>query len=278
MAKKKTSKKRSAGGDIFNYPIALVVIGILAIIFGLFFALSEEFSNRPIPRSEAISYSGEFDKYDIGRNYSGIYFSDGSYYNLFPHTQTTDFKNAMESLKKGTMLYILVNPNSDYVAEIKTDTQELLNFEASQEAIAKYDNGYVGIGIFVCFCGVFLIVFAILSLKHEKKEVKRVKNKEKNRVAGQDDKAMRYAKNSVKCKILLEATADKYEICYRRVKNVNELIVNGRVYDEYKATIEFKHNLSAIIENHKIEAGLDSNSCSYIMFDGEIIATKKRNI
>ena len=278
MAKKKTSKKRSAGGDIFTSRPALIVIGILAIVFGLFFALSGELSNKPIPRTEAISYSGEFDKYDIGRNYRGIYFTDGSHYNVYPHTELTEFRNAMESLEKGTKLYILVNPNNDYVAEIKTDTQELLNFEASQEAIAKYDNGYVAIGIFVCCCGVFLIVLAILSLKHEKKETKRVKDKEKKRVAGQDDKAMRYAKNSVKCKILLEATADKYEICYRRVKNVNELIVNGRVYDEYKAIIEFKHNLSAIIENHKIEAGLDSDSCSYIMFDGEIIAAKKRNI
>ena len=107
---------------------------------------------------------------------------------------------------------------------------------------------------------------------------KRVKNKEKKRALGQYDKAIRYAKDYVKCKILLEATVDEYKICYRRVKNVNELIINGRVYDEYKGIIEFEHNLSAIIEKHKIEARLDANSFSYIMFDGEIIAEKKRII
>ena len=275
--KQKSFARHSYEDEIMKSKPTLIVMGILAIILGLFFALSEG-SNAPISRSEAVSYSGEFEKYDVGRNYRTICFKDGSYYNVYPHTEETEFRNAMDSLEKGTRLYILVNPNNDYVAEIKTDTQELLNFELSQEAIAKYDNGYVAIGIFVCFCGVFFIFLAILSFKNEKKETKRVKNKEKKRALGQYDKAIRYAKDYVKCKILLEATVDEYKICYRRVKNVNELIINGRVYDEYKGIIEFEHNLSAIIEKHKIEAGLDANSYSYIMLDDKLIAKKKRNI
>ena len=45
-----------------------------------------------------------------------------------------------------------------------------------------------------------------------------------------------------------------------------------------RGIIEFAHNLSAIIDSHKIEAGYDEDSYSYIIFDGERIAEKRRII
>ena len=42
--------------------------------------------------------------------------------------------------------------------------------------------------------------------------------------------------------------------------------------------IEFAHNLSAVIDGHKIEAGYDEDSYSYIIFDGKRIAEKRRII
>ena len=70
----------------------------------------------------------------------------------------------------------------------------------------------------------------------------------------------------------------EYKICYRRIKSTNELVINGYVYDEKKGIIEFEHNLSARVDSHKFEAGLNSNSYSYIKFDGKIIAEKQRLI
>ena len=87
-----------------------------------------------------------------------------------------------------------------------------------------------------------------------------------------------HANCSVKVRILLEARVEEYEICYRRVKSVNELVVNGVVYDEKKGVIEFAHNLSAVVDGHTIEAGLSDDSYSYIMFDGECLANKQRLI
>ena len=78
-------------------------------------------------------------------------------------------------------------------------------------------------------------------------------------------------------KVLLSASVKDFCIIYRRIKSVNELVVNGKVYDEKKAVIEFSHNLFASIDGHIVEAGVDSDSfISYIRFDGQTIAEKKR--
>ena len=75
----------------------------------------------------------------------------------------------------------------------------------------------------------------------------------------------------------MSASVKDFCIIYRRIQFVNELVVNGKVYDEKKAVIEFSQNLFASIDGHTIEAGLDLDSSnSYIRFDGQTIAEKKR--
>ena len=249
----------------------------MAIIFGAFFALTQ-IENKPIPRSEAATYSGEFEEYEVGKNYRTIIFTDGSSYEVFPHTETQEFADTMSSLKKGTKLDILVNPNNDYVVEIIAESREILNFEESQTALDAYDNGYIVIGVFVCFAGGFIIIYGLVSSKQREKEMEKHTQKAKRRERGVDDNPVRHANCSVKVRILLEARVDEYEICYRRVKSVNELVVNGVVYDEKKGVIEFAHNLSAVVDGHTIEAGLSDDGYSYIMFDGECLANKQRLI
>ncbi len=87
---------------------------------------------------------------------------------------------------------------------------------------------------------------------------------------------LRMADNEVKVRILLEAEAPGYHIVYRRVKKTNELVVNGRVYDEYEALVEMPHSLIAVIDGHKIEVQYDASSHMYILFDGEKLAKKLR--
>ncbi len=261
---------KTMGDAILKSFAATVFAGAFAIIIGCVFIFTQG-DNKPIERAEAISYSGTFASYKTYKNYCGIHFEDGSKYEVYPHTETQEFHDTMKSLKEGTMLYLLINPNNHYVAEIKTDTEELLNFELSQKEIDSYDNGYIWIGIFACLSGVFLICYAVISKISAKKEKER-RAKKKN------PNAIRFADKNVKCKILLEATVVKYRVCYRRVKMTNELVVNGLVYDEKKAVIEFEHKLFANIDNHVIEAGLDEQSYSYIKFDNKLIKNKKRII
>lgn len=91
-----------------------------------------------------------------------------------------------------------------------------------------------------------------------------------------DSKPIRAADGDAICKVLLEAEVPEYKICYRRVRRVNELIINGYVYDEFKGLFEPEHTLRAILNGHVIEAGLDDINCSFITFDDELLNYKQR--
>lgn len=277
MTTKRFSEHHAWSDRVLGSKKGPIIVGILAILFGLFFALTQSV-NHPIPRSEAVAYSGEFEKYEQWRNYRNIMFADGSSYEVYPHTETQEFADAMCSLPKGTKLYILINPNNGFVVEIKTESEELLSFEESQAAIDAYDNGYIGIGIFVCFVGALSVVYGFVSSRQKEKEKKKQQKKAKRRASGVDDNPLRRVDHSVKAKILLEARTQDYEICYRRVKHINELVINGIVYDEREGVVEFAHNLSAAVDGHTIEAGYSEDCYSYIMLDGQCLASKRRLI
>ena len=88
---------------------------------------------------------------------------------------------------------------------------------------------------------------------------------------------IREADKYVKNRVLLETSMLNYEICYRRVKHTNELVINGNVYDEITGIIEHPHILTAWIDGHCIEAGY-TGTHSVIYFDGETVAQKLRLI
>lgn len=272
MPKLEEYSKYESGSQILPFKKATVIFGIFAIIIGIFFA-SISRNNAPVSLENAIVYSGSFEKYETSRNYCGIVFQDGTTYEVYPHTEKQEFRDAMNALVKGTKLYLLINPNNNYVAEVKTDTKELLNFESSQIDIDAYDDGYIWIGLFTSLCGVFLIVSSFLASTSARKEAKRKKERSQTGASMQ----LRRADTEVKSRILLEKNHSGYRICYRRVGITNELVVNGYVYDEKKAVLEFDHCLSAHINGHQIEAGLE-NEYSYIRFDTVKIGEKKRLI
>ena len=274
-----TSSRYNWTAAAVKSPLTLMIFGVLAVALGIFFIVMQR-ENTPVPREEAIAYEGEFAEYEVWDNYRTLYFTDGTSHSVYPHTETTEFRKAMQSLEVGTKLYIMVHPQSGNVIEIRTDTEELLNFEASQAAIDRYDNGYVAIGICAIACGVFLAVYGIVmpfgNRKEERRQEARRQKQKSAAASGLPDTGLRRADMTVKHRVLLEATFEGYRICYRRVKSVNELVVNGVVYDEMKAVVEFPHDLTVTLDGHRIHAGLDEDDFSYIIVDGERIAEKKR--
>ncbi|MBO5042821.1 MAG: hypothetical protein J6D87_07640 [Clostridia bacterium] len=143
---------------------------------------------------------------------------------------------------------------------------------------AQLDKAFIFIGAFAMAGGVFLIAYVIGKATADRTEVERRASRDKRRVRGVDDTGLRRANKGIKCKILLEKTVGDYRICYRRVKSTNELIVNGVVYDEMTALLEFAHDLSATVDGHEIHAGFDGECFSYVIFDGEKVAEKMRLI
>jgi len=88
---------------------------------------------------------------------------------------------------------------------------------------------------------------------------------------------LRVASRDAKHRVLAEARVGNYDICYRRVKSTNELVINGNVYDELNGVFESPHTLEARIDGHCITASY-TGSHSVIEFDGEVVAKKLRLI
>ena len=86
---------------------------------------------------------------------------------------------------------------------------------------------------------------------------------------------LRIADKEIKHRVLLQARAFDLDICYRRVKHTNELVINGNVYDEFTGVYEPAHALHAQINGHYVEAGYNGTH-SIIAVDGNVIAKKIR--
>ena len=92
-----------------------------------------------------------------------------------------------------------------------------------------------------------------------------------------DSTPLRDADTEAKAKILLQTQLFAHEIIYRRVERTNELVIDGKVYDEYVALVENIHVLTANVDDHTFSAGFDG-SHSYITADGQIQERKLRLI
>ena len=252
---------------IMRSKAAMTVMAILGIAAGVFFIVSGQESGS-ISRAETETRSGAFETYVSGRRDCAVVLEDGTRYDIHPQAESEAFRERMEALPRGTTLHLLVNPDTGFAEEIRTDTEELLSFETSQGAGNRSNNTFMVLGILICVMGVFLLVYVLLKLRAESREALRK----------QHGGALRDAAPLDKGRMLLQTTHGNYTICYRRLKLVNELIVNGRVYDEYKAVIEFPHDLCAQVDGHIIHAGYNDDSYSYIKFDGRPLAKKQRMV
>lgn len=92
-----------------------------------------------------------------------------------------------------------------------------------------------------------------------------------------DTTAIRAAQE-VKCKVFLEHEAEGHKITYRRVKRVNELVIDGYVYSDVEMLLEVPHELCARIDGHLFVAGMKSNHMMYISVDGNVVKKKIRFI
>lgn len=92
----------------------------------------------------------------------------------------------------------------------------------------------------------------------------------------EDATVYRAADLDVKHRVLLQTQQFGHTVIYRRVGKTNELVVDGLVYDDYTASMELPHELTARVDGHEFTAGLMRGSRSYIAADGEVVAKKIR--
>lgn len=86
---------------------------------------------------------------------------------------------------------------------------------------------------------------------------------------------LRRANTEDKSRTFLEVETFGHKITYRRIKRVNELVIDGYVYADIEMLIANVHSLEATIDGHNICVGYNGIS-SYINVDGETLAKKVR--
>lgn len=100
-------------------------------------------------------------------------------------------------------------------------------------------------------------------------------NEEIEEVNANNSPILRRADMEVKHRVLLSVHTLNYDICYRRVKHTNELVINGYVYDEIVGIVEVAHRLSANVGGHHISAGY-TGMHSIIIVDNQVVSKKIR--
>ena len=286
---KEAVEERSIYDRIFEKYKNSLLIQLALVAFGVFiwvcFCILPARKYAPIAREDAETYAGYFEEVQTENAESRIVFSDGSTYPLDPATETEELTDALNELEKGTAISLTVNPKTGSVIEIRTGETELLNFDASQAAIygRHNDSDKRWIGWMFLVLPIVAFLFIRIELFAERQEEDRQERRDVQelyyRRRGVDSPIQRIADTKRKGRTLASAKIRKYNVVYRRLGRMNELIVNGIVYDEKKALFEVAHKLCCTIDGHRIEAGYDARLReSYISFDDEIVSEKNRLI
>lgn len=90
-----------------------------------------------------------------------------------------------------------------------------------------------------------------------------------------DSTPLRAMDRDAKSRTFVETEYQGHKILYRKANKVNELIVDGMVYDEFATRLEVQHQLYTRIDGHDICAIYNGAKCS-ITVDGMEVASKVR--
>ena len=162
-------KSRRVGFDTGSSPVRTIVITLLAFVMATVFVVMPS-SYGKVTREEALSFEGVYERYvQDSKDYIELYFSDGSMQTIHESCTLKEVVDAIDALEAGERLYLLIHPKNEFVIEVRSDENELLNLDESQRNMQTNAKLFRGLGIFVYCGGVFLIGYAIWQMTAERR-------------------------------------------------------------------------------------------------------------
>lgn len=164
---------RKSNHDI-SRPCA-IFIAVLSLLMALF-STNTFLTNSTIDKSEASEKTAVFDFCDIqyGRNfslaYAVLFFENAEEEYIRGICVNENLRKDIEALKKGTELYMIINPNNNYIIELRTDTKELLNFDYAQKMLRQEGVGFLYLAILMLVLCSYFIYKAITTKERITKE------------------------------------------------------------------------------------------------------------
>lgn len=135
---------------------------IAGLILGTVFTFGMRYWNAPVTREEAVQKTATFFSYEKQYRKGRIRgievrFADCEQLEIDRTCITEEMLDKLDNLKTGTVVAMLVHPNSDTILELNTEKMQVLNFEDSVKRLTSEVTGFTCLGIF-CY------IMAVLGL------------------------------------------------------------------------------------------------------------------
>lgn len=187
MSKKKRKKKiKTKRSWIVDIPIGTCIFFIITgFVLCTVFVFVTWHEGRLIDKSEAISVSATFDSYTKHHSPKGslneieIHFKDREHLYMDSAYFNATIEESLNQLDSGERLNMLLHPSSEYIWEIKTETDTILYFEEAKEGALVENLGFsIVLGTFGCLCAVMGTTSLVLQLAERNRKRQNQKNEE----------------------------------------------------------------------------------------------------
>ena len=167
--KSPADKKKKVGFELSDSPVAVIIVALLAVIMATFFIFMKvDFA--PITAEECVSYAGVYQKYRVdGKDYIDLSFDDERVFVIHHACGSSELYEKLDAVMPGTQLELRINPNVEYVVEIRAGGRLILDMDTAQNAMLREANAFMWLGIAVYAMAAFLLVYAVYKLCKERK-------------------------------------------------------------------------------------------------------------
>ena len=160
-----------------------VIFAVLCLFMAIVFSTSF-FIKRPIEKSAAEEKSAIYSHYeeDYGPklrrsintiNSIELFFENSEKEFICGVCVNKDLYKALDCLEEGTVLHMLINPDNNYIVELKSDEKEILNFDYAQKKLRQDGVGFLCLGFFMLvFCCCFVYTAVTTKEKLTKADIK----------------------------------------------------------------------------------------------------------
>lgn len=144
-----------------------VVFAVLCLFMAVVFTCTF-FINQPVDRASAEERTAVYSHYEeeygpkLRRsintiNYIELFFEGGEKELIRGICANKYLYESLDCLEKGTTLHMLINPDNNYIIELRADEEEILNFDYAQKKLRQEGIGFLGLSVFLLvLCGYFV--------------------------------------------------------------------------------------------------------------------------
>ncbi len=152
-------------------PVICIIGTVVAVLIAILFSVMPNVY-EPVSREECTAVTSNFETFDKDSDDTiYLYFEGEDEEQWIDYScYSNELYTKISALKKGDKLEMLINPNIDYIVELKHSGEEILNFDISQKAMYEDAKEMGKFGYYIVAVAVVMLVVGIVRIVNEKKQ------------------------------------------------------------------------------------------------------------